>query len=42
MSLRWICLWAMPILMSVLLPAVFAEEKYVCLESEQPTRAKAL
>ena len=39
MSPRWICLWAMPILMSVLLPAVSAEEKYVWLESEQPTRA---
>ena len=39
MSPRRICLWAMPILMSVLLPAVSAEEKYVWLESEQPTRA---
>ena len=39
MSPRWIYLWAMPILMSVLLPAVSAEEKYVWLESEQPTRA---
>lgn len=39
MSLRWMCLWAMPILMSVLLPAAAAEEKYVWLESEQPTRA---
>jgi hypothetical protein len=39
MSPRWIGLWAMPVLLSVVPPTGFAEEKCVWLESEQPTRA---